>query len=84
MLTILVDSFYDNYFEIWIDNKVSKSGPVILYLMHVDIYMMFCKANRKASRQVKDIMENYCKASNQLVNFHKFMTQFFKGNEKRN
>lgn len=52
--------------------------------MFVDGCMVFHKANRLPTRQVKTILENYCKVfSGHPVNFHKYMFQFIKETENR-
>lgn len=43
--------------------------------------MIFCKATKFAARNVKDISENFCNISGQLVN--KSTVQFSKGIERK-
>lgn len=55
-------------------------AQLIPYLIFADNCLIFCKA--KVSRHVKPI-ENYCKVSGQLVNFHKSVIQFSERTKKR-
>lgn len=56
------------------DIKVSENDPTIPYLMFSNDCLLFCKGNRKAARHI--VLDNYCKVSGQLVNFHKSLVQF--------
>lgn len=57
--------------KIGIGIKFAKSSPIIPYLMFSNDRLIVYKANRKAVRHIKTILDNYCKIPGHLVNFHK-------------
>lgn len=61
-----------NFRKAGIGITVTKNSEIML----VDVCLSFCKANRKAARHVKDIVEKYCKIYGQLVSFYKSLDQF--------
>lgn len=63
--------------------KVATGAPINHYLMFTNDCLMFCEANRKVAWHVKDILKNYYKVPDQLVNFYKSAVQFSKGTEIR-
>lgn len=62
--------------------KVAKQAISIPYLMFADDCLIFSKANKTATRNVRDIFQDYCNVSGQLVNYHKSTIQFSKGVQK--
>lgn len=62
--------------------KVAKQGISIPYLMFADDCLIFYKSNKTAARNIRDILQDYCKVSGQLVNLHKSTVQFSKGVQK--
>lgn len=59
--------------------KVARKRLSIPCLMFADDVLIFCKASKAAARNIRDILQDYCKVSRQLVNFHKSTVQFSKG-----
>lgn len=43
--------------------------------MFVDNYINFCKATKAAARNVRNILDHYCKVSGQLINFKQSKVQ---------
>lgn len=62
--------------------KVAKQGPMILFLMFADDCIIFSKASKMAARNVKEVLQDYCMVSSQLVNYHKSLVQFSKGSNR--
>lgn len=44
--------------------------------MFGDDCIIFCKATKKATREIKYVLDHYCKVSSQLINYHKSIVQF--------
>lgn len=62
--------------------KVTRKKLSIPYLMFADDVLIFCKASKAAVRNIRDIFQDNCKVSRQLVNYHKSTVQFSKGIHK--
>lgn len=74
--------FRANILKSGIGIKVTRQGLSIPCLMFADDCLMFCKASKTAARNIRDIFQDNCKVSGQLVNYHKSMVQFSKGIQK--
>lgn len=57
--------------------KISKQSPDIRYLT-LQMAVWFLQSNKLAAKEVKSILDHYCKVSGQLVNYHKYKVEFSK------
>lgn len=71
-------NFMANTSKSGIGIKVAKNGLTIPYLKFADDCLIFCEVNRRTARHVKSVLDNYCRVSGQLVNFHKSFIQILK------
>ncbi|GAU35043.1 hypothetical protein TSUD_30090 [Trifolium subterraneum] len=51
--------------------KVAPGAPEITHLFFADDSLMFCRANKEETSQIRSIITQYQQASGQLVNYHK-------------
>lgn len=58
---------------------IAKDGPNIPYLLYINPYLSVCRVTKQTVRNIKHILDHYCKVSTQLVNYHKSKVQFSKG-----
>ncbi|CAN6553756.1 unnamed protein product [Malus baccata var. baccata] len=56
--------------------QLGVSGPVISYIFFADDTLLFLKADDKNCRNLVDLINKYCEASGQLVNFQKSSVYF--------
>lgn len=59
--------------------KVAKRAPGISHLFFVDDIFIFTGAIIQEAREIKEILEEYCEVSGQMINFNKSATSFSKG-----
>lgn len=62
--------------------KVTTWGPTIPFLMFADDCIILSKASKNATRNIKEVLEEYCKVSGQLVNYHKSSIYFSKNSDR--
>lgn len=62
-------------------SKVNRDAPKIPVLMFVNDCIIFCRANNRSARNIKQILNHYCIVSGQLVNYH---TSFLFSNDVSN
>ncbi|KAM1106366.1 hypothetical protein ACFX13_003290 [Malus domestica] len=51
--------------------KISRSGPIISHLLFADDSLFFIRANELNCKILMNILENYCHASGQRINYTK-------------
>jgi hypothetical protein len=51
--------------------KIAPKAPEITYLFFADDSLIFCRANKEETNQIKSIITKYQQASGQLVNYNK-------------
>lgn len=51
--------------------KIGKIGPSILHLLFANDSFLFCNAFTDEAREVKNIIDDYCETSGQMVNFNR-------------
>lgn len=61
--------------------KTSRNGQIIPCLFFADDSLIFGQASRGTAERIRTILEDFCKAYGQLVNFHKSSIVFAKGTD---
>jgi hypothetical protein len=59
--------------------KVAPTAPAVNHLLFADDSLLFFKASTDGAREIKDVLEKYCKASGQRINMDKSSIFFSKG-----
>jgi hypothetical protein len=59
--------------------KVASSAPAVNHLLFADDSLLFVKASVEGAEEVVQILETYCQASGQRMNFDKSSVFFSKG-----
>ena len=58
---------------------MSASAPMVSHRLFADDSLLFFKANRESTDEVKDVLDIYCQASGQRINMDKSSIHFAKG-----
>lgn len=61
-----------------VGTRLDKDTHNISYLMFVDDCIIFCRTTTSAARNITQLLDHYCTASGQLVNYDKSRIQFSK------
>lgn len=56
--------------------KISRNCPRITYLMYANDLVVYCKATEREVREIRDILEFYCKCTWQAINWEKSSVHF--------
>ena len=59
--------------------QVAPSAPPVSHLLFADDNLLFCKANSNGDNEVNLVLNSYCQASGQRINFAKSSIYFSKG-----
>ena len=59
--------------------RVAKMAPSVSHLSFADDSFIFSEATLSETREVKEILDDYCEISSQLINFSKSAILFSKG-----
>jgi hypothetical protein len=59
--------------------KIAPRAPEITHLLFADDSLLFCRANNKEVKALNEVLQNYQRASGQLVNLNKSEMIFSKG-----
>ena len=59
--------------------KVAKRAPGISHFFFVDDIFIFTGSIIQEAREIKEILEEYCEVSGQMINFNKSVTSLSKG-----
>lgn len=83
-IVIIYDEYLWRYIHFTANRKLSsgvrlnKDTPKISYLIFADDCIIFCRTNKSAARNIKQILDHYCMVSGHLINYQKSRVQFFK------
>lgn len=59
--------------------RIAREAPIVSHLFFAKDSFIFGKTTLEEAREIKDIRENSCEASGQLINYHKSVVYFSKG-----